>query len=167
MYNAPKTIEEARARRYGAWSGNPDGHAYDESQCAEEVSSHDGRMTNYYQCQRKPGHGPGGLYCKAHAKQYAGASMTWWYLSRHLSMPTPKRIQSYTDKTVMVNSSRELRHTEWGDWFSTFAEAKERAISKAQSAVERAEDAVIRTRRELAEIEAWTEPAPQEATDAP
>lgn len=151
MINAPKTIEEARATRYGTWGGNPRGNGYNPARCAYEIWPP-------HQCPRKPGHGPGSLYCKAHAKQYAEASLTWWYLSRHLSMPTPKRIQSCTDKTVMVNGSRELRHTEWGDWFETFAAAKAHAISKARDDYHYAEDIVIRKRAELAAIEAWTEP---------
>jgi len=63
MYE-PKTLEEAKAKRYGTWAGSPDGNAYDPDQCAYEVYS----AWGFYQCSRKNGHGINGLYCKQHAK---------------------------------------------------------------------------------------------------
>ena len=63
MINAPKTAAEAKAKRYGAWAGNPDGMRFLPSQCAAEVPS----GWRYCQCSRKPGHGPDALYCKQHA----------------------------------------------------------------------------------------------------
>lgn len=37
--------------------------------CVERVHK-PGRGRQLYQCQRKPGHGPEGLYCKQHAQRY-------------------------------------------------------------------------------------------------
>lgn len=65
MMQSPNTTEQARAYRYGAWSGNPSGDVYQKSQCAYEVVN--GWL--FRQCRMKPGHGPGGLYCKRHAKK--------------------------------------------------------------------------------------------------
>lgn len=62
MYD-PKTIQEAKARKYGAWAGNPAGMPYNEKHCAYEVFNLIGR-----QCSRGKGHGPDRLYCKQHAK---------------------------------------------------------------------------------------------------
>ena len=67
MLNRPKTIEEARKYKYGHWAGNPSGNKYDENDCAYEVWEQ-GRVINAYQCSRKNGYGPEGLYCKQHAK---------------------------------------------------------------------------------------------------
>lgn len=66
MIDAPKTVEEARQNRYGVWAGNPKGWSYVEDRCAYSVST-----DRWYsvQCSRKLGHGPGGLYCKQHAKK--------------------------------------------------------------------------------------------------
>lgn len=64
MINPPRTLKEATAYRFNQWAGNPDGDDYEESFCAYEVS--DG--WSYYQCQRKDGKGPAGLYCWQHAK---------------------------------------------------------------------------------------------------
>ena len=64
MIDPPKTKEEAAKLRYGVWGGEPNGHAFDPRHCAYEVS---GDWMGY-QCYRKPGHGPDGLYCKQHAK---------------------------------------------------------------------------------------------------
>lgn len=72
----PKTLEEARKLRYGQWSGDPKGHKYDDVFCAYEVLGESG-FGLPYQCQRKNGHGPSGLYCKQHAKIVAK------YLERH------------------------------------------------------------------------------------
>lgn len=60
-----KTRAQAEAYRYNRWSGNPNGNKFDPAQCAEEVS----RDWLMYQCCKKPGHGPDGLYCKQHGKK--------------------------------------------------------------------------------------------------
>lgn len=68
MLNPPMTKEEAEKVRYDKWSGNPKGFAYDQECCAYEISS--GGLP--WQCSRKPGHGPDGLYCKQHARKVEG-----------------------------------------------------------------------------------------------
>ena len=60
--------EDYTKRRYGKWAGNPQGNAYVEGRCAEEVSSEG--VWFFYQCSRKNGHGKDGAYCKQHAKRY-------------------------------------------------------------------------------------------------
>jgi hypothetical protein len=54
--------------RYGVWNGCPQGQAEDPTRCIEEVWPHSGGWIPY-QCCRKRGHGPDGLYCKQHAKK--------------------------------------------------------------------------------------------------
>ena len=61
------TKDEAKKYGYNRWAANPKGNPYDESQCAYEVHIND-RGGGFHQCQKKPGHGPSGLYCKQHAK---------------------------------------------------------------------------------------------------
>ena len=56
-------------RRYGQWVGNPKGRRQDPTKCIEEVWPSNGGWIPY-QCTRKRGHGPDGLYCKQHAKQH-------------------------------------------------------------------------------------------------
>jgi len=58
MNNPPKTIEEARAHRFGRY-----GHRYCENECAFEIQDY-----AKHQCSRRKGHGINGLYCKQHAK---------------------------------------------------------------------------------------------------
>ena len=65
MTDNPKTIEEARKFKYGAWAGNPSGNRYNSKRCAYEVWGE----FNEYQCSRKKGHGINDLYCKQHAKK--------------------------------------------------------------------------------------------------
>jgi hypothetical protein len=55
--------------RYGVWNGCPQGQAQDPYRCIEEVWPSSGGWTPY-QCCRKRGHGPDGLYCKQHAKKH-------------------------------------------------------------------------------------------------
>lgn len=62
----PKTLEEAKRYRYNKWGGNPRGNHYDSSRCADEAYDSVSRM--FYQCSRKPGHGPDGIFCKQHAR---------------------------------------------------------------------------------------------------
>lgn len=64
--NEITTIEEARAYRYGEWAGNPSVRAYKDGHCAKEVM--DWTSGLFYQCGRRNGHGPHGLYCWQHAK---------------------------------------------------------------------------------------------------
>lgn len=66
--DAPKTKEEAEKVRYGSWAGNSRGHAYNPYFCAMEIQGGPRGFT-FYQCNRKNGHGPEGLYCKQHAKK--------------------------------------------------------------------------------------------------
>ena len=61
----PLTKAEAMTKRYGKWSGNPDGTRYDPRYCAYEMHERWGSI----QCQFKPKTGPGNLYCGHHAKK--------------------------------------------------------------------------------------------------
>ena len=66
-----KTIEwftDNGERRYGVWNGCPQGQAEDPTRCIEEVWPIKGWIP--YQCCRKRGHGPDGLYCKQHNKKH-------------------------------------------------------------------------------------------------
>ena len=56
-------------RRYAAWAGNPRGVAEDPECCVRSVWRP--RDWHAFQCNRKRGHGPGGLYCKQHAAMIA------------------------------------------------------------------------------------------------
>ena len=67
MIRAPKTQAEADALVYNKWAGHPQGTRYDSTRCAYEVWDQ-GRGCMSWQCSRKRGHGPDGLYCKTHAK---------------------------------------------------------------------------------------------------
>lgn len=58
--------EQDTPRRYGDWAGNPKGHAEDTKRCIVEVWPTSGNGWIPYQCSRKRGHGPDGLYCKQH-----------------------------------------------------------------------------------------------------
>ena len=61
-------------RRYDVSSLNPKGFAEDMACCISEVSDHTGWHT--YQCSRKRGHGPDGLYCKQHGEMEAKGMRT-------------------------------------------------------------------------------------------
>ena len=63
-------------RKYGAWAGNPNGNLEDNTRCVVEVRE-PGRWINYYQCGRKRGYGPNGLYCKQHAKMKEEGRLYW------------------------------------------------------------------------------------------
>ena len=62
MIIPPKTRAEAEKYKYGS-RFQPS--AYKPEQCAYEVYA-PGRFVHSYQCTRKPGYGPDGLYCKQH-----------------------------------------------------------------------------------------------------
>ena len=56
-------------RRYGRSVGRPGGAPENPEQCIESVY-HNVGFGRLYQCSRKRGHGPEGLYCKQHAKKH-------------------------------------------------------------------------------------------------
>ena len=53
-------------RRYGRWAGNPAGTGERIRDCIKEIRNRPD--FHKYQCSRKRGHGPDGLYCKQHGK---------------------------------------------------------------------------------------------------
>lgn len=54
-------------RRYNKWAGNPHGHKEDVTLCIVDVTPNErAGFAHSHQCNRKRGHGPGGLYCKQH-----------------------------------------------------------------------------------------------------
>jgi len=65
MLNPPRTRAEAEKRRYGMRPGHEAGHTYDSASCAWHTLP---RYVWGGQCSRKPGHGPGEMYCRQHAK---------------------------------------------------------------------------------------------------
>lgn len=68
MLDVPRTLEEAKQYRYHKWAGNPEGDPYRVGDCAFEVWGQ-GYGISCWQCLRKNGYGPDGLYCKQHAKK--------------------------------------------------------------------------------------------------
>lgn len=73
MINKPKTLEEARGRRYGARSAfGEKGVPYREGGCVEEVW--ESRGFHQYQCTRKAQ--PGTLFCKTHDPECIAAKRT-------------------------------------------------------------------------------------------
>ena len=61
-------MSERKEQRYNQWAGNPRGDLEDKTRCIKEVQDSSG--WHFYQCQRKRGYGPDGLYCKQHAKKF-------------------------------------------------------------------------------------------------
>ena len=56
-------------RQYGQWAGNPKGYAEKPTRCVAHVGIGAAGTPGGYQCLRNRGYGPGGLYCKQHAKR--------------------------------------------------------------------------------------------------
>jgi hypothetical protein len=63
MTTHPRSIDTVKAHRYGTWAGNPKGHAYDPTLCAEEVWPQGQWISR--QCSRK--RSKTSIYCKQHA----------------------------------------------------------------------------------------------------
>ena len=72
MTNAPKTLKETMRYRYGIYPGDTKGHKYKNDFCAYAIWRSSGWPPALYQCSRKNGHGPDGLYCKQHSKKVKG-----------------------------------------------------------------------------------------------
>jgi hypothetical protein len=67
MPEYPKTIEDAKNMRYGELDQYP----YIEGKCVNHTDT-----VQKWQCLRKNGHGPSGLYCWQHAKMIKKYSTT-------------------------------------------------------------------------------------------
>jgi hypothetical protein len=70
MIDAPTTADEAAKITYGRVDTFRRGTPYTPTRCAYEVSEPPWYI-EYHQCNRKPGYGPDGLYCKQHAKRFS------------------------------------------------------------------------------------------------
>jgi hypothetical protein len=60
----PTTLEEARKMRYGTWYSSP----YRGGRCSAPIPYRAISAKTRWQCSRRNGHGPGGLYCRQHAR---------------------------------------------------------------------------------------------------
>ena len=76
--NLPPRVKK---RRYGEWAGNPKGWPEDVTHCIKRVWP--AHAWGGKQCSRKRGHGPGGEWCKQHAKQLEAAE-AYKALDNHL-----------------------------------------------------------------------------------
>jgi len=64
-------MADKKLRRYGQWAGNPKGKLEDVECCVQQVWPRwPDRSMLPFQCSRKHGYGPDGMYCKQHAKQH-------------------------------------------------------------------------------------------------
>jgi hypothetical protein len=63
--------DENGNRRYGVWAGKPKGYSMDTTRCIEEVWPPLSVSWVSAQCARRRGYGPGGEFCKQHAKMHA------------------------------------------------------------------------------------------------
>jgi hypothetical protein len=93
MIDPPKTLEEAQAYVYGH---NFSRRKFNPACCAYEVVTND-RAAHRYQCSRKPGHGPSGLYCKQHAETISPTKP-----------PKPRKL-SYVDRLSEDNQTLRER----------------------------------------------------------
>lgn len=125
---------------------------------------------NHYQCQRKPGYGKDGLYCKQHAKKHPADDQetvtmyaVQWFAGVKLRL-SRCQVFGVTDKTLIVKSAEAILG--WsiytpsqyarsgGDWmfFSTAREAIEWGAERAQRLVDRLNRDVALAEEELAAL---------------
>jgi hypothetical protein len=154
----PKTRAEAEKARYAYDSIFRTSVPWDSAKCAAEVSYGDSRRTSYYQCPNKPGHGPDGLYCRAHAPLVSEASETWWYVGRYSDEIKRRMASGSTEHTVIVNGSRDKKVTDYGRYFPTWEEAHAYVIQRAEDALRSARAALERAESDLIRVRAMTPP---------
>lgn len=101
MLEYPKTLEEAKKARYGAWAGFPNGHKYESGKCAYEVWGNERGATGF-QCRKKNGYGAENLYCKIHAQKL-----------RMIEGPKPKpRRKSFSETLIDQIEALEKENAE-------------------------------------------------------
>lgn len=127
MFDPPKTRAEARKRTYGhsLWGKSK----FNPARCAYEVAT-DTRAPNYLQCNRKPGHGPDGLYCKQHdpatiaARRAEREKIYHAKLERaHLPYRERERAIALLKRAVRAMRGEGLRITDVRDEIENFLES--------------------------------------------
>lgn len=138
----PKTKEEAKTTRYNRWSGNPKGMPHDEKYCAAEVHEQ-GRGALFYQCRKKPGHGPDGLYCSSHAKRlFPGAGVTWYRTTSWTGHIEPVNVTAETEHFVLIDGCKAAKKDRETQYWPTYEAACEYLISRSESKIRNAELAI-------------------------
>ena len=89
------------ARRYGCWAGDEKGTPEDVTRCVKEIWSRPHTFVSG-QCSRKRGYGPGGLYCKQHARR-VNQSM----VSYNVSKRDARLIRKIVQRAVLECGSDE------------------------------------------------------------
>lgn len=122
--------------------------------CAERIF---GSRVTSWQCNRPAGHGPGGRYCKVHARAHdtKGAELTLWCVEVLYGDVTPKPIKvreimpsSFIDERGRKNN----RMTQYALHFDTKEQAFAEAIARTERKLERATAEVAQQETLLAKL---------------
>lgn len=110
----PSSRAEAEKASYGRRYGSDTGRKYDPLKCAESVRNN-GRWPSFHQCNRKPGFGPDGIFCKAHdpvakKEREAKRDQKWDALCR---AERPKRYAH--DMLQLLKESQQVMPIDWRD----------------------------------------------------
>lgn len=129
MNKYPRTKAEAALITYGRYKA-----AYDESRCSFEVyQRYSGNMIGTHcQCERKPGKGPGGLYCGHHAMKAEaflgeeGEATVWYVVTQYSDEARPAEVIKSTASRVWLKGSgrADNRSSQYGTYYPTRKEAK-------------------------------------------
>lgn len=136
-------------RRYGHF------HPERMDRCTVQVARAQGRSTDFGQCDRKRGHGPGGAYCKQHAAELSEVSEVWYRVGRGSVNIKAVNVASSTSSTLMIiegsrTARRELKSTQWANYFQTEEHAISHIRSCLESEVKWNEKSLAQANRELA-----------------
>jgi hypothetical protein len=150
MDKYPQTIEEARKVIYGT-----NKYAFNESRCAGEATDRSNpRWTTRHQCDRKPGKGPGGLYCGTHAKAALSGSkdapVTEWFQIDFCGAIRTLEVIASTEKTVTTKDGKTEKRGI--NLFPSKEAAFAEIIRRAESAVVQANDQLAAAQKRHLEL---------------
>lgn len=147
----PRTREEAQGLTYGHFHPI----AYDPEKCVARVP--DGqRCPTFYQCSKSSGHGPAGLYCKAHGAEAdaalgLGETETWFSTDRWSWSIREVQVTSSSAEFIRIagQPSKTTIHSQYGDYWRTREEAMQHLRARAEAKIRQAEVTIAEARNAL------------------
>lgn len=116
-----------------------------------------GPRVHMWQCQRKPGHGPGKRFCKQHGQKHSKkeAAVPLWKLENgsysRLDYPAKVLVREVGLSTFIDSEGKRTSLIcSWANYYRTEKEALQEAVNRASSVLRRAEKDVTEATSALA-----------------
>lgn len=104
-----------------------------------------GRVTVRQCCRKQVKDG----WCTQHQPSDGTKGEIWYQVRGYQPYITPVRIESSTNKTVVIRGRRSQKYSQYGNYYPSFQRAKDVHVGRLNDALNRLEREVVETQREL------------------